>query len=841
MPTSTRPPRVRSPSSITKANADCDSISGTTVTYDGNAHGASGDCFGVDGTTVLAGLDLGASFTDVPGGTADWTFTDVTGNYNDTSGSVAIVITKANADCDSISGTTVTYDGNAHGASGDCFGVDGTTVLAGLDLGASFTDVPGGTADWTFTDVTGNYNDTSGSVAIVITKANADCDSISGTTVTYDGNAHGASGDCFGVDGTTVLAGLDLGASFTDVPGGTADWTFTDVTGNYNDTSGSVAIVITKANADCDSISGTTVTYDGNAHGASGDCFGVDGTTVLAGLDLGASFTDVPGGTADWTFTDVTGNYNDTSGSVAIVITKANADCDSISGTTVTYDGNAHGASGDCFGVDGTTVLAGLDLGASFTDVPGGTADWTFTDVTGNYNDTSGSVAIVITKANADCDSISGTTVTYDGNAHGASGDCFGVDGTTVLAGLDLGASFTDVPGGTADWTFTDVTGNYNDTSGSVAIVITKADADCDSISGTTVTYDGNAHGASGDCFGVDGTTVLAGLDLGASFTDVPGGTADWTFTDVTGNYNDTSGSVAIVITKANADCDSISGTTVTYDGNAHGASGDCFGVDGTTVLAGLDLGASFTDVPGGTADWTFTDVTGNYNDTSGSVAIVIEQKDVIGAFTAADKVWDGNTSATVVARTVVEAIVDDDVELTGGTATFASSMVGTWTVTLVGASLTGTDAGNYNLTSVGTTTATITTAFRIIGFDSPVDMTVVGDPRIWNSVKNGQTVPLKFRVFNLDGTEVTSITGLSAMARNINCSSGVVEPDLIPIVSTAETGLRRTGDRFHFNWAVPKTAGKCYQVLVKTVDGSTTMVASMSGTPVQEAYFKSK
>ncbi len=67
------------------------------------------------------------------------------------------------------------------------------------------------------------------------------------------------------------------------------------------------------------------------------------------------------------------------------------------------------------------------------------------------------------------------------------------------------------------------------------------------------------------------------------------------------------------------------------------------------------------------------------------------------------------------------------------------------------------------------------------------------------------------------------------------------IDPLLLPIVSTADTGLRRTGDRFHFNWAVPKGAGKCFQILVKTVDGSTTMVGSMSGTPVQEAFFKSK
>jgi hypothetical protein len=91
---------------------------------------------------------------------------------------------------------------------------------------------------------------------------------------------------------------------------------------------------------------------------------------------------------------------------------------------------------------------------------------------------------------------VSGKTVTYDGDPHGASGTATGVQGE-ALAGLDLGASFTNVPGGTANWTFTDMTGNYNDANGSVAIVINKADATLD-VSGVTVTYDGDAHGASG-------------------------------------------------------------------------------------------------------------------------------------------------------------------------------------------------------------------------------------------------------------------------------------------------------------------------------------------------------
>ena len=119
-------------------------------------------------------------------------------------------------------------------------------------------------------------------------------------------------------------------------------------------------------------------------------------------------------------------------------------------------------------------TLGGLDLGASFTNVPGGTAYWVFRDVTGNYNYARGRVPIDIKKANPTTTGISGYTGTYDGDAHGASGFVTGVKGET-LGGLDLGASFTNVPGGTANWIFTDVTGNYNNASGSVGIAVGKA------------------------------------------------------------------------------------------------------------------------------------------------------------------------------------------------------------------------------------------------------------------------------------------------------------------------------------------------------------------------------
>ena len=85
--------------------------------------------------------------------------------------------------------------------------------------------------------------------------------------------------------------------------------------------------------------------------------------------------------------------------------------------------------------------------------------------------------------------------------------------------------------------------------------MINKADAAC-TIIGFTGPYNAAAHGASGSCTGVDagGTAAGSSLDLGASFTNVPGGTANWSFTGGT-NYNNQNSSVAIVINKADAAC----------------------------------------------------------------------------------------------------------------------------------------------------------------------------------------------------------------------------------------------------------------------------------------------
>lgn len=143
-----------------------------------------------------------------------------------------------------------------------------------------------------------------------------------------------------------------------------------------------------------------------------------------------------------------------------------------VSGYTGTYDGAAHGATGTATGVNGEDLSALLTFGDTFTDAPGGTAQWTFAG-NANYNAAEGSVAITILPADATI-AVSGFNGTYDGAPHVATGSATGVNNENLVGQLNLGSSFTDVPGGTAHWTF-DGGANYNAASGDVAIVINKA------------------------------------------------------------------------------------------------------------------------------------------------------------------------------------------------------------------------------------------------------------------------------------------------------------------------------------------------------------------------------
>ena len=225
----------------------------------------------------------------------------------------------------------------------------------------------------------------------------------------------------------------------------------------------------------------------------------------LSGLDLsGTTHTDAGDYTDEWLFIDSTGNYNNDSDFIKDLIDGAFPDCSSIiDSANVFYNGTTY-PRGECKDIIGNP-MAGLDLGPTITNVGIFSSHWIFTSLaSNNYYDQEGFGAVVISPANASC-TITPYNVPFDGGPHIASGSCLGVLGETLAAPDLSGTEHTDAGAYLGDpWTFTDVSGNYNDTSGTVDNNINKIDPTC-TILGWSGPYDGLPHGASGSCDSLGG------------------------------------------------------------------------------------------------------------------------------------------------------------------------------------------------------------------------------------------------------------------------------------------------------------------------------------------------
>ena len=429
-------------------------------------------------------------------------------------------------------------------------------------------------------------------------------------------------------------------------------------------------------------------------------------------------------------------------------------------------------------------------------------------ELSNNYtlNFTNG-VQFTINKANATINVV-GYTGIYDGNAHGASGSATGVGGANLNASLNLGASFINVPGGTAHWTFTGGT-NYNDASGDVAIVINRADATINVV-GFTGVYDSNAHGASGSVTGVSGANLNASLNLGATFTNVPGGTAHWTFTGGT-NYNDATGDVAIVINKANATINVV-GYTGVYDGAAHGASGTARGIGSVNLNASLNLGATFINVPGGTAHWTFTGGT-NYNDATGDATIVINKRPASVTPSDASKLLGALDPVPLTGGTLAGFLPADGVTATYGR-TPGEAVAGSPYAINAALSPAGV-LGNYNITY---NTARFYIYYNFAGFFRPID-----NLPVVNVVNAGSSVPIKF---SLNGNQGMNIFAAGYPKSAVMSCNGAAPTDFIDeIVTPGSSGLTYDPgtNQYHYVWKTEKSwSNTCRQLAVQLSDGKT-------------------
>jgi hypothetical protein len=107
--------------------------------------------------------------------------------------------------------------------------------------------------------------------------------------------------------------------------------------------------------------------------------------------------------------------------------------------------------------------------------------------------------------------------------------------------------------------------------------------------------------------------------------------------------------------------------------------------------------------------------------------------------------------------------------------------------------------------------------AWNLNGFYAPVDMNGV-----WNTVKGGSTVPLKFEAFA--GSELTATSAVkSFIQKQVACPGSSAPTDAIEITTAGGTSLRydSTAGQFIQNWATPKKPGTCWNVTMTTQDDS--------------------
>ena len=95
-----------------------------------------------------------------------------------------------------------------------------------------------------------------------------------------------------------------------------------------------------------------------------------------------------------------------------------------------------------------------------------------------------------------------------------------------------------------------------------------------------------------------------------------------------------------------------------------------------------------------------------------------------------------------------------------------------------------------------------------------------------WNSIKGGQTVPLKFNVFagTIERTNVSAIQSFTV--QEVSCVDVGTGTEDVEFVTTGATQLRYdgtpgSGGQFIQNWQTPKSSNNCYRTVMTTSDGS--------------------
>jgi hypothetical protein len=336
---------------------------------------------------------------------------------------------------------------------------------------------------------------------------------------------------------------------------------------------------------------------------------------------------------------------------------------------------------------------------------------------------------------------------------------------------------------------------------------------------GATVTYAASASdlvdgSVAINCTPTSGSTfALGATTVDCSATDAHGNTASGSFTVTVVDTTPPSLHLPADITK---EATGPSGAAVSFTATATDL------VDGSVPVACTPSSGSTFALGATTVHCSATDAHDNTASGSFSVTVVDTTPPTLSLPSNITTPATGISGAVVTYSATASDLVDGTVPVSCSPASGSTFAPGTTTV-----DCSATDAANNTASG----SFTVTVKFAVSGFYQPVDMTGPLSAPVWNTVKNGSTVPLKFEVF-AGSTELTDVAAVNQplKATGVTCASGTA--DDIELVATGGTVLRydTTGGQFVYNWQTPKKVGACYLVTVSMIDGS-----SLS------AYFKLK
>ena len=442
------------------------------------------------------------------------------------------------------------------------------------------------------------------------------------------------------------------------------------------------------------------------------------------------------------------------------------------------------------------------------------------------------------------------TNVTYDGSPQTpCTATATGAGGLNVSVTV-VYANNTNAGTATADATYAGDANHDGSTATQVTFTIDKASSTTTITCPTNVTYDGSPQTpCTATATGAGALNVVVTVVYGNN-TNAGTATADATYAGDANHDGSTANQVTFTIDKRTLTASIINDPTKVYDGNANATL-----APGNFLLSNVVAGQNFT----------VTKTTGTYNTKDVAVANSVSTTLAAGDFTPTGGANPNNynlpTSASGPGHITTKPlsitadnksflfgdplptltasyngfVAGEGVGNLGGSLIFtiknASNVVVPYngstpsgTYTIIPSGLTST---NYAITFVnGTLTIG---AWTITGFYQPVDMNTT-TLFIWNTIKGGSTVPLKFNIYAgpvgplTERKNVSDVMFGTIQVAEIPCNASSGLDSLVDYVTnTGNTTLRydSSGAQFIQNWQTPKQPNKCYQVRMTALDGS--------------------